>query len=163
MALSATRSATVRTDASTLYRRAGQAIPRTAIKVGDRLTAVGIKGADGSLQAAAVDVAADVVYGTVTGKSGTTLTVATAGGGTVTVKFTSATTFRVAGKTNATIADVAVKDAIVAQGVKGPDGVLTATSIRAGALGHKNPFKDGARPGPKGVNPSPSAAGGASG
>lgn len=163
VSLRGTKTATVKTDASTVYRRAGQTIARTSIRIGDRLTAVGTASADGSLQAAAVDVQADVVFGTLTAKSGSTLTIATAGGGTATVKVTSTTVFRVAGKTSATLADVAVKDAIMAQGVKGSDGVLTATTVRAGALGHRIPFKDGARPGPKVASPSPSATGGAPG
>ena len=152
------KTATVKTGASTLYRRAGQTIARADIVVGQRLAAVGSTGSDGSLTAQAVDVQPDVVFGTVTEKSGSTLTISTVGGGTATVVVTSSTTFGVKGKGSATLADVAVKDAIVAQGVLGADGRLTATTIRTGAGRSMVPSTRGPRwPGSNGASPSPSA------
>jgi hypothetical protein len=156
------KTATIKTDASTVYRRAGEAIARSDLAVGERLTASGAKGSDGSLTAQAVDVVPDMAFGTVTKKSGSTLTVSTFGGGTVTIEVTSKTTVQVQGKANATLADIAVKDVIVAQGVLGSDGVLTATSVRVG-MGRPMSMNghDGAHS--KTASPSPSTAGGTSG
>jgi hypothetical protein len=158
------KTATVKTDASTAYRRADKTIARADIVVGERLSAVGSTGADGSLAAQAVDVQPDMVFGTVTKKSGSTLTVSTVGGGTATVEVTSSTTISVAGKASATLADVALKDMIVAQGVIGADGVLTATTLRSGNLRLATPSTRGhgwkAWPG---ASESPSASAGTSG
>jgi hypothetical protein len=125
---------TIATTGATVYRRAGSTIARGDIAVGERLTAAGTTAADGSLSAEAIDVQPDVVFGTVTKKSGSTITIKTAGGGTATVTVTSTTTFRVAGKGTPTLADVAVNDKIMAEGVLGADGSLAATAVQAGSL-----------------------------
>ncbi len=151
------KAATITTDGSTVYRRADGAIARSDISVGQQLTAVGTTGSDGSLKAEAVDVRPDVVMGTVTQKSGDSLTVSTFGGGTATVQVTPKTTFVVVGKAAPTLADVAVKDVIVAQGVKGANGVLSATSVRAGVM-HGD-----SRGGWKGAGPAPAASASTSG
>jgi hypothetical protein len=147
-------TSTITTSGATVYRRAGTTIARSDIAVGERLTASGTKASNGSLAAEAVDVQPDVVFGTVTGKSGSTLTIKTAGGGTATVTVTPGTTFKVAGKSSATLADVAVNDMIVAQGVLGSGGTLTATDVRAGT-GHGFGFGKGGR---GSVEPDGSAA-----
>ena len=147
-------ASTITTSGATVYRRAGTTIARSDIAVGERLTASGTKASDGSLAAAAVDVQPDVVFGTVTGKSGSTLTIKTAGGGTATVTVTPGTTYEVAGKSSASLADVAVNDMIVAQGVLGSGGTLTATDVRAGT-GHGFGFGKGSR---GSVEPDRSAA-----
>ena len=161
------QTATVKTDASTVYRRAGQTIARSDLVVGERLVAMGTTGSDGSLQAASVDVQPETVFGTVTAKSGDTLTIATLGGGTATVKVTSTTTYQVAGKTSATLADIAVNDQVIASGVRGSDGALTATTIRSGSWRTMRPLGKGPSfpgwPGSKGASPAPSASAGASG
>ena len=157
------KTTAVKTDASTVYRRSGKAIARADIVVGERLGAVGSTGADGSLAAQAVDVQPDMVVGAVTKKSGNTLTISTLGGGTATVEVTSSTTISVAGKTSHTLADVALKDKIVAQGVLGADGVLTATTVRSGSWRSASPNRGH---GPKawpGASASPSASAGTSG
>ena len=163
VSLAGKKTATVNTDAATVYRRAGQAISRADLVVGQRLVAAGATGTDGSLMAQAVDVQPDMVFGTVTKKSGNTLTISTVGGGTATVQVTSTTTYSVAGKSSATLADVAVKDTIVAQGVLGKDGALTATTIRAGTGKFLKPStKAKGNPHAK-ASPSPSATSGTSG
>jgi hypothetical protein len=126
-------TATVTTTSDTVYRRDGNAISRDDLAAGQRVTAVGTADADGNLTAEAVDVQPDVVMGTVTKVDGTTLTISTPGGGTATVKLTGKTTIKVAGTDTATASDIAVKSMVVAQGVKGSDGVLTADSVRAGS------------------------------
>jgi Domain of unknown function (DUF5666) len=153
-------TSTIDTSASTVYRRAGQPISRSDIAVGQRVTAQGTTASDGSLAAETVDVQPDMVFGKVTAKSGSTLTVSTAGGGTATVQVTSSTTYQVAGKTNATLADVAVNDTIVAQGVLGTNGVLTASTVRAGSGKFAQPFvKGNGNPHWKNAVPSPAATG----
>ncbi len=156
------KTATVKTSASTVYRRAGQTIARSDLVVGQRLVAAGTTGSDGSLQAEAVDVQPDVVFGTVTKTSGNTLTISTFGGGTATVQVNTKTMFQVAGKSSATLADVAVNDSIVAQGVLGKDGVLTATTVRAGNGKFLKPSLKSNGNGHKLASPSPSASSGTS-
>ncbi len=155
-------ASTITTSSATVYRRAGTTIARSDIAVGERLTASGVNAADGSLAAEAVDVAPDVVFGTVTNTSGSTLTVKTAGGGTATVTVDSSTKYEVAGKSSATLADIAVNDAIVAQGVLGSDGKLAATDVRAGS-GHGFGFWPGKGGPGKAASPAPSASAGTSG
>jgi hypothetical protein len=155
------KTVTVGTSASTVYRRAGQSISRSDLPVGARITAAGTTSADGTLQAESVDVQPDMVFGTVTKISGGTLTISTVGGGTATVRVTSATTFEAAGKSGATLADVAVNDTIAAQGILGTDGVLTATTVRIG--GHPVVANNGRGfPGWKFSGPDPTAAAGTS-
>jgi hypothetical protein len=125
-------TSTITTTGATTYRRAGSAITRGDIAVGERITASGTTASDGSLAADAIDVQPDVVFGTVTGKSGSTLTIKTAGGGTATVTVSPTTTYRIMGKASATLADIAVNDQVVAQGVSGAAGTLAATSVQAG-------------------------------
>ncbi len=156
------KTVTVKTGSSTVYRRAGQAIARADLVVGQRLVAAGTSGSDGSLQAEAVDVQPDVVFGTVTKKSGNTLTVSTPGGGTATVQVNAKTSYQVAGKSSASIADVAVNDAIMAQGVLGKDGALTATTVRAGNGKFLKPFVKGNGNGHSKASPSPAASAGTS-
>ena len=128
------RATTITTSSSTVYRRAGTTIARADIAVGERLTAAGTSAGAGSLAAEAIDVQPDVVFGTVTKKSGSTLTIKTAGGGSATVTVTSTTTYRIAGKGTPTLADVAVNDKITAEGVLGADGTLTATGVQSGSM-----------------------------
>ena len=155
------KSVTITTDGTTVYRRDGQPITRDEISAGDRIIAWGTKDAAGNLKAAAVEVQPDVVMGVVTKIDGSTLTISTLGGGTATVNVTSKTTFSVAGKSPGALSDIAVKDVVVAQGVKDSKGVLTASSMRAGnwrptkANGHGWRGQD--------ASPSPAPAAGTSG
>jgi len=161
VALGNSKTATITTDGTTVYRRDGQSITRDEIAAGDRIIAWGTKDAAGNLTADAVEVQPDVVMGAVTKIDGSTLTISTLGGGTVTVNVTSKTTFSVAGKDPATLSDIAVKDVVVAQGVKDSKGVLAASSVRAGSWrpslrnGHGGRGQD--------ASPSPSASAGTSG
>lgn len=159
------KTVTITTSAATVYRRAGQTIARSDITVGDRVTAEGTSASDESLVAQAVDVLPDVVFGTVTKKAGDTLTITTAGGGTAMVKVSGSTSYQVAGKASATLADIAVNDTIVAEGVKGADGVLNATVVRSGPGHGMAPMMRGwgGPQGPNGAFPLPSAPAGTSG
>ncbi|MCU0506204.1 MAG: DUF5666 domain-containing protein, partial [Chloroflexi bacterium] len=62
---------------------------------------------------------------------------------TVTVSVTSATTYEVAGKTNASLADVTAGMMVMATGTKNADGSLTATTVRAFTPGQGGPGMDG--------------------
>jgi hypothetical protein len=159
------RATTITTSSSTVYRRAGVKIGRGDIAVGARLTASGTSAGAGSLAAEAVDVQPDVVFGSVTKKSGSALTIKTAGGGTVTVTVTSTTTYRVAGKGTSTIADIAVNDKVMAEGVLGADGTLAATAVQSGSMrgfGFEPPKGDQHVKGP-GAVPVPTASTGTGG
>lgn len=158
--LNGNKTATVKTDSTTVYRQAGQAISRSDLAAGQRVVAAGTTASDGSLLAQAVNVQPALVYGTVTKKSGSTLTISTVGGGTATVRVNSKTTYQVAGKSSPTLADVAVGDGIVAQGVLGKDGSLTATAVRVGNGKFLRPSDRGnGKSGPKLASPAPVSGG----
>jgi len=155
------KTATITTDGTTVYRRDGQPITRDEITAGDRVIAWGTKDAAGNLTADAVEVQPDVVIGAVTKIDGSTLTISTLGGGTVTVIVTSKTTFSVAGKDPAALGDIAVKDMVVAQGVKDGKGVLTASSVRAGSW--RPTMRNGRGWRGQDASPSPAPSAGTSG
>ena len=53
------------------------------------------------------------------------------GGTSVTITVGPSTKYQVAGKTNATISDIAVNAIVMAQGTKNADGTFSATDVRA--------------------------------
>jgi Domain of unknown function (DUF5666) len=128
-------SKTVTLTSSTTYRSGGQVASAGAVVSGARVDIQGQVAADGTFTATVVNVAPSAVGGTVSAKSGDTITVRDRAGTSMTVRVTSSTTFQVKGVTNATIADIAVGDAIQAQGTHNADGSITATIVRAGAAG----------------------------
>ncbi|MFN8630009.1 MAG: DUF5666 domain-containing protein [Chloroflexota bacterium] len=150
-------TSTITTGGATVYRRDGQAITRDDLAVGQKISAAGTKASDGSLAAEAIDVQPDVVMGTVTKIDGSTLTISTPGGGSATVKLTAKTSIKVQGKDTATAADITTKSMVVAQGVKGADGVLIADSVRAGSWRAATPNNGRGWHGWRG-DPSPSAS-----
>lgn len=126
---------TINLTSSTTYRLAGQASSKDAIKVGSVVEAEGTSNSDGSLTASLVEIRPAAVMGTVTAKTGSTITITDRSGASVTIKVSSSTQYQVAGKTSATLADVAVGNVLVAQGTRNSDGSLTASLVRAGQAG----------------------------
>jgi co-chaperonin GroES (HSP10) len=114
---------------STTYRTGRTTGSKADVKVGDRVVAQGTKAADGTITATTVEVAPAMVAGDVTARTSTTITVQVAGGTTTAIHVSSATTYRVAGKSSATLADIAVGSHIVAQGTLNADGSLQATDV----------------------------------
>ena len=132
-------SKTVTLTSSTTYRVGGQAASSGVVVSGVRVDIQGEVASDGTFSATVVNVAPSAVGGTVSAKSGDTITVKDREGTSVTVRVTSSTTFQVKGVTNATIADIAVGDVIQAQGTHDADGSITATIVRAGAAAQFGP------------------------
>lgn len=136
-------SKTVTLTGSTTYRLAGQASSKSAIAVGSIVDAQGTTGSGGSFTASVVEIQPAAVMGTVTAKTNGSITIKDRGGASVIVKVGSSTTYQVAGATNATIANIAVGDVLVAQGTRNSDGSLSASVVRAGQAGSGPGFGKG--------------------
>jgi uncharacterized protein DUF5666 len=142
---------TITVTSSTKLTKGGNAIALGDIKAGDRIRFRETRNADGTFAIQAVDVVLPSVFGKVTAKTADSITVETAGGGTATIHVSGSTTYRVAGKANATLGDVAVGEIIGAQGEQRADGSLDATTVRAAG-------KPGRWFGDRGGNLNPKAA-----
>ena len=101
-----------------------------------------------------------------TAKTTSTITVKNGAGNSVTINVGTATTYQTRGKEAATLADVAVGDVLVAEGILNSDGSLDATAVRfgqAGPGGFNGPrirggFGPGKGFGPGGNLPNPNAS-----
>jgi hypothetical protein len=84
------------------------------------------------LTALGVTVAADKVAGTVTAKTGSTITIQRRDGTSVTVNVDADTVYRVAGVDDPGLDDITVDMDIVVQGREGIDGSIDASAVAAG-------------------------------
>jgi hypothetical protein len=149
---------TITATGTTKVTKGGAAIALGDVKVGDRIRFRETRNADGTFTIQAIDVVLPSVVGKVTAKTADSITVESPGGGNVTVHVNASTTYRVAGKKTASLADIAVGDVIGAQGEKRADGSLDATSVRAAAKPGKWFGGRGDRLNPKtGPNATPNA------
>ncbi len=162
-------SKAVTLTSATTYRVGGQAASSNAVVPGVRVDIQGEVAPDGTFTATVVNVAPSAVGGTVSAKSGDTITVKDRAGTSVMVQVTSSTTFQVKGVASATIASIAVGDVIQAQGTLNADGSISATIIRAGAAGQLGPGPMMGGPGMRGPwrgsgqGPAPANPGGVPG
>ncbi len=131
---------------STTYKLAGAAATRAALTVGVVVDAEGTTAADGTFTATVVNIQPSVAAGTVTAKTATSITIKTRDGSSLTITVGSSTTYQVAGKTAATLSDVAVDAVVMAEGTRNADGTFSATVVRAVAAGRG--FAPGMRGGP---------------
>jgi Domain of unknown function (DUF5666) len=122
---------TIAVTSTTKLTKGGNAITLGDVKVGDRIRFRETRNADGTFSIPAVEVVLPSVVGKVTAKTSDSITVESLGGGSVTIHVTASTTYRVAGKKNAALADIAVGAIIGAQGEKRADGSLDATRVAA--------------------------------
>jgi hypothetical protein len=120
---------TIAVTSTTKLTKGGNAITLGDVKVGDRIRFRETRNADGTFSIPAVEVVLPSVVGKVTAKTADSITVESLGGGTVTIHVTASTTYRVAGKKNAALADIAVGAIIGAQGEKRADGSIDATRV----------------------------------
>lgn len=111
--------------------KGGKSATIADINVGDEIRFQQTRDTDGTYKITAIDIELPHAEGTVTAASGSTITLKELDGTTATVNVTSSTTYQVAGKTNATIADVTVGSMVMASGALNADGSLTATTVRA--------------------------------
>jgi Domain of unknown function (DUF5666) len=153
---------TIAVTGTTRITRGGAAITLVDLKVRDRIRFHEIRNADGTYSIDAVQVVLPHVVGKVTAKTADTITVEKPGGGTATIHVSASTTYRVVGKANASLADVAVGDIIGAQGQQRADGSLDATAVRAARtpgrwFGGRDGARRNAKPNPNGPNATPNA------
>ena len=113
------------------------------IKVGDEIHFQQTRNTDGTYKITAIEIELPHVDGSVTAASGSTITLKQFDGTTATVQVTSSTTYQVAGKANATLADVTVGSVVRASGTRNADGSITATTVRAFTPGQGMPGRQG--------------------
>lgn len=133
---------TIDTAGATITK-SGATITVGDIRVGDDIAFAQQRNSDGTYTVTSVTVVQPHVGGTVTATGPSSITLKDRDGAIVTVTVTSATTYEVAGKTNATLADVTVGSMVMATGTKNADGSLTATAVRAFTPGQGGPGMDG--------------------
>jgi hypothetical protein len=133
--------------------KGGATITVGDIAVGDELAFDQQRNSDGTYTVTSVTVVQPHVDGTVTATGQSSITLKDRDGATITVTVTSATTYEVAGKTNATLADVSVGSMVMATGTKNADGSFSATAVRAFTPGQGGPGMDGRGGGRHGGGP----------
>ena len=125
-------SQTIQTTSSTTYRLGRETVTRDqALVPGNLLHAVGTRSGD-TFTATAIHVAPATLFGEVTAKTASTITITDATGATRTINVTSSTTYRIAGDDTPSLDDIAVGDRIAAQGTLRSDGSLDATIVAEG-------------------------------
>jgi Domain of unknown function (DUF5666) len=149
---------TVNVDASTKYSlgSARSAGSKSDVKVGSEVVVQGTQSSGNTIAAISVAIAQPRVSGEVTAKTASTITIKKYDGTTQVINVTGSTTYHVSGSSSATLAQITVGMAIVAEGTQNSDGTLTATSVSAGWFG-----PGGTGHGPKAAQPSssPSSSG----
>ncbi len=128
-------SQTIRTTASTTYKVGDAAGSRSDIVAGAVIVAAGERGSDGTLTAATVVVVLPRVAGTVSAKTGDSITIERRNGTTVVAHIASSTKITVRGVDNATLADVQVGMGIIVVGRQRADGSIDAVEVWAATLG----------------------------
>ena len=124
---------TITTNGSTAYKLGSANGSKSDVKVGVDVVAAGEKGSsDSSLTAETVYVRVPVVFGEVTAKTGSTITIKRADGTTQTIHVGSGTTYKVRGVDIASLSDVSVGMTIIVQGTQRSDGSLDASAVAAG-------------------------------
>jgi hypothetical protein len=121
--------------------RDGAAVTLADVTVGTEIRFAQTRNADGTYTITRIDIEMPRTAGTVTAVGGSTITLKTMDGSAATIVLTSSTTYRVAGKDSATLADIKVGDMVMATGSKAADGTLTATSVNAFTPGTNGPGK----------------------
>lgn len=120
---------TISVGASTTITRGGQTISLADLKVGDQILFQETRDTDGTYTITAIQVVLPEIDGTVGALTSSGFTVKATDGTSTTVIVTGTTTYRL-GRTAGTRADVKVGDRVAVDGTKGPDGSMTATSVR---------------------------------
>jgi hypothetical protein len=120
---------TIAVNGTTTYKHGTGAGTLADVTNGTVALVQGTKTADNALTALTVRVAADRAVGTVTAKTANSITIKKRDGSTVTIHVDADTTFRVAGKDTATLADVTVDMGIGVSGRKRADGSIDADAV----------------------------------
>ena len=137
---------TVMVTGSTVYTVGQKSGSKSDVTAGSMVEVEGATSSGNSIAATAVHVQQPIVAGKVTATTSDSITITTLAGATATIHVNGATTYRVPGKTSASLSDVTVGSFLVAQGTKRSDGSLDATTVVAGGAGRG--FGFGMRGGP---------------
>lgn len=129
-------SVTVSVTGNTTYtlddeRGGSTSATQADVKVGVDVVVSGTPGGGNTFAATSVRIEPAEVAGQVTAKTGDSITVSGPGGTSATIHVTSATTYNVAGKSGASLADVSTGMFVQASGTKRADGSLDATTVTA--------------------------------
>ncbi len=136
---------TIEVTSSTQISKGGDTIALSDLAVGDTIRFRQKRDADGSFSVTRIDVVLPTVAGTVTAKTGSTITLKQRDGTSVTVHVDASTKFRVQGVTGAaSLSNVTVGMGLIANGEKNADGSLNADQVLAGSA---KKLRDGAKPG----------------
>lgn len=120
---------TITTTASTTYTRAGKSVDRSAITKGTTIGVQGTRNSDGSITASHVAIILPSYHGTVTGVTGSDITVKDARSGATHVIHTDANTSFTRGSANSSLGAVATNDEISAEGLLNSDGSMQAAAV----------------------------------
>ena len=122
----------ITTDGATTYRLGAVDGTRANVTNGSTIRVEGTSSGDNALAALGVQVVAEHTVGSVTAKTASTITITTRDGTSVAVKVDGSTTYLVAGKGPAALADVTVDMVVGVQGTANSDGSIDATAVVAG-------------------------------
>jgi hypothetical protein len=152
---------TIEVTSSTQVTKGGDTIATSDLQVGDTIRFRQKRNADGTFTVTRIAVVLPTVGGTVTGKTGSTITIQQRDGTSVTIHVNGSTQFRVEGVDGAAaLKDVATGMKILAQGEKRSDGSLDASRVLAGTGRKLRGDHDGKKGAPDtNPNASPEASG----
>jgi hypothetical protein len=123
---------TVAINGTTKYQYGTGSGTLADVKNGTVTLVQGTTTGDNAITALTVRVAGDKAVGTVTAKTANSITITTRDGSSLTIHVAAATTYQVAGKATATLADITVGSAIGVSGRKQADGSINADAVVAG-------------------------------
>jgi Domain of unknown function (DUF5666) len=123
---------TITLSDSTKISKGGAAITASDLAVGDTVRLDQTRKDDGTYTVAAIVVELPRVAGTVTARDADSITIKGFDGTVSTIHVGAKTSYRVAGKTDAALADVAIGAVVVAEGTKRTDGSLDALTVGSG-------------------------------
>jgi hypothetical protein len=126
-------SRTITVNGSTKYFLGPRAATQSDVKVGSHIVVAGTTAGD-TFTALSVTIRLQALAGEVIAKSADTITVRGRDDATTTVRVDAATTYRVAGKADATLADVTVGMRIVVTGSRTGDTTFAAVTVGAGRI-----------------------------
>ncbi len=129
-------------NGATTYKLGDAAATKADVKVGTEIKAQGTLDGD-VFTAISIYVELPHIAGLVTAKTTDSITVTQRDGSTAVIHIGAATTFKVRGSATPSLADIAVGDAVSAEGTLRANGSLDAVSVHAGSFKAKKPPKSG--------------------
>jgi hypothetical protein len=153
---------TIAVTSSTKITKGGNAITLDDLAVGQTIRFRQERNSDGSFSVTHIEVVLPTVAGTVTGTTGSTITIRQRDGSSATIHVDASTSFRVQGsKGAASLTDVEVGMGLIAEGEKNADGSLNAARVVAGNADKLRGGHFGPKGGPdkdSGGSPAPSTS-----